>query len=273
MSVAGPYAVAANTSTIWSCSPACGSTNDWTGVEMVFSPDDHISLDKINVSVTSTGNLSLPTFTRSSTPRGILVIVDQNASSSDQVSGVTYGGVSMTEITGSPNQKSGGETSALYGYFLGSGIPTGTQSVTTTVSAASQKRMYVIAFNAGGDTEVIDSDVTVNSASQANPSSTLSLSSRIAYAVTAFHSGQDSTNNVTPFANWGGVSGYSFNQESIWGTQTGGIYGYNFVDTNNVNAGWTQTAEDAAGLFVAISQVESAAATPSTDDAQVIMVE
>ncbi|HUW56670.1 MAG TPA: hypothetical protein VMZ92_08550, partial [Planctomycetota bacterium] len=67
------------------------------------------------------------THTPSGTPRG--VVVWTVSASGDNCSNVTYGGVSMTEVTGSPNNKSSGEGIRVQCFFLGSGLGTGAKTV------------------------------------------------------------------------------------------------------------------------------------------------
>ena len=100
----------------------------------------------------------------------------------------------------------------------------------------------------------LGADATVTSTSQENPSVTLSANSRYVASFLAFYSGQDAITGITPLTNWASES------EGDFGTQTVGFYSYNPIDSVDVTAGWTQTAEDAAMIAVTIAQVEAAAA-------------
>src|SRR3990167_4544585 len=93
--------------------------------------------------------------TPAGTPKGILVFIAQDASGgADQVTGVTYGGSAMTEVTGSPVLHSSGEPGAAYAYFLGSSVPTGVHQVVVSVSGAASKRGAAISLTAIGNTQI-----------------------------------------------------------------------------------------------------------------------
>jgi hypothetical protein len=78
------------------------------------------------------------THTPTGTPRAAIVLIVQGGNiSADRISGVTYGGVSMTEVALSPVIKTTGEQAVVDVFFLGSGIPTGAQTVSITVSATT----------------------------------------------------------------------------------------------------------------------------------------
>ena len=94
-----------------------------------------IGFDAVSESHTgTTGSTSESSFNWShapaGTPKGVLVFTFVNANADDATS-VTYGGVSLTAVSGgraaSSNATSPGDCKA---WFLGSGIPTGTQTVT-----------------------------------------------------------------------------------------------------------------------------------------------
>src|SRR3989344_6450108 len=68
------------------------------------------------------------THTPAGTPRGVLVFVFTN-DSVDNTSSVTYGGVTMTEVSGGLAVDTAGEKSRIETFFLGSSVPTGAQTV------------------------------------------------------------------------------------------------------------------------------------------------
>lgn len=203
--------------------------------------------DAVSNVAAGTANLSW-THTPVGTPRAVIVFVVQNAAGTDEVSSVTYGGTSMTEVSGSPNLHATGETGVVYAYFLGSGIPSGAQTVDVNVSGAASKRAVAYTLTANADTEIVDSDGTITSNSQSNPSATLSLSSRTSWGGIAFHSGQNAVSGTTPLGSWTGDLEHDF------GPQVAGWYRFNTIGTSDVTAGWTQTAEDAVMIGVAVSE-------------------
>ena len=89
----------------------------------------------------STANTSSFTFSHggaSSGVRGVQVHVYNVSSATDRVTAVTYGGASMTAVSGGRAQDTAGEAGSCKVYELESGsIPQGTQTVSVTLSASS----------------------------------------------------------------------------------------------------------------------------------------
>lgn len=200
--------------------------------------------DNASASSPGTGNLSwshIPT----GTPKGIICFVVQYNSGADQVSGITYGGTGMTEVAGSPLLKTTGEAMAVYGYFLGSSVPTGTQTVVATVSGAANKKGYCWSITAGNDTAVVDT-TTISSDSVANPSGVLTTGVD-SFAIFGGLSGFDTySGNITSLANWTQHGGTDFGTEVVVADR------YNIIQSDNITFGWTAAAEDAVAIGVAI---------------------
>ena len=206
-----------------------------------------VAYDNFSNGTAGTGDISW-THTPVGTPRAVIVFI-AGIAGADEVSGVTYGGVAMTEMTGSPNTKITGETGAVYGYFLGSSIPTGAQTVAMTSTAANLKSIAAITLTGGADTEIVDVDATINSDSVENPSVTLSLAGRTSFCAIVIYSGQDAVTSITPLTDW------TSRLEQDAGTEVVGYYTYNTIGSTDVTAGWTQAAEDAIAIAVAVSEV------------------
>jgi hypothetical protein len=66
------------------------------------------------------------------TPAGVLVFCMADGNATDIFTGVTYGGVSLDEVTGGFAQDTAGEIGCCKAYFLGAGITTGTQTIEVT---------------------------------------------------------------------------------------------------------------------------------------------
>lgn len=111
-----------------------------------------VGYDATSVATQGTGNLSF-THTPSGTPRGVVVLVSQGGTITDEVSGVTYGGVAMARIQ-FVTRTSADIPEAVYIYFLGAGVPTGAQTVVVTVSGATLKQAVAATQTAGADCEV-----------------------------------------------------------------------------------------------------------------------
>jgi hypothetical protein len=106
-----------------------------------------VALDATSAGAGGTGNFNW-THTPVGTPKGVWVVIPQDTGQTDEVTAVTYGGVAMERvIAGSPTNPIfrdgvGGDDGGIYEYFLGSGIPTGAQTVAVTVNGAEEE-MYV----------------------------------------------------------------------------------------------------------------------------------
>lgn len=195
------------------------------------------------------------THTPTGTPAGAYVWVLYGASSpaNDHIVGVTYGGVAMTEVTGSPVVKTATEAMQAHLFALESSVPSGAQTVAidTDESIAPYSAGCLTVTTAANDPEQIDVDATINSNSVADPSVTLSLGGRTCLCAIGFVSGQNATSGITPLTGWTAES------EEDSGGQVYGIYTYDTIDSADVTAGWTQTAEDAVAIAIAISEVVS----------------
>lgn len=135
------------------------------------------------------------THTPTGTPRGVVVLVVQDVGSGDEVTSVTYGGTAMTRVAYLASVL-GGEDGAVYAYFLGASVPTGSQAVAVNVDATgSNKGAAAFTVTASTDTEV-DTFDSLDSASLDDPSITLSTSQEcMVYA--GLHSGQGVPTAVT----------------------------------------------------------------------------
>jgi hypothetical protein len=217
-----------------------------------------VAYDAFTASSTFTDDASF-NHTPVGTPKAVIVWITQTSSGADRIAGVTYGGVAMTEVSGSPVLQTGGEFGAVYCYFLGSSIPTGTQSVSIdTTTTTNNFKACCITLTASADTEIVDVDATINSTSLANPSVTLSLGGRTCFCAIGFYSGQNAVTGVTPLTSW------TSREETDRGSQTTGCYTYDTIGTADVTAGWTQTADDAIAIAIAVSEIVTTITTTVT---------
>ena len=212
-----------------------------------------VSYDAFALSAAGTSTRTW-THTPVGTPRAIVAYVVHDGTA-DDISGCTYNGVAMTEMTGSPNVLATGEGHVVYAYHLGTSLPTGAQTVeATAISNVGLKLGYSISLQGADDTEVVDTDTSINSTSQADPSATLALGGRTCFCSIGFASGQDAASGITPLTGW------TARNEADAGTEVVACYTYDTVDSADVTAGWTQTAEDACAIASAISEVQAAVA-------------
>lgn len=207
-----------------------------------------VAFDKVTISANFTNDHSFDV-TPVGTPRAVLILIVQDIAV-DKVVGITYGGVAMTEVSESPVLGTTGEAGGLFGYFLGSGIPTGTQSVAIdAVDGSGTKRAYVFHLTAAADTEVEDTKTLDQIV--ANPSVTLVTGSGVeTWIGAALHSGQDAVADITK------GSDYTSVQELDFGTHVTDIVRRTSIATGgNVTVDWTAASEDAQILAVAVREV------------------
>jgi len=207
-----------------------------------------IAYDAIS-SLAATARVFTWTHTPVGTPKGVLVWVFRRVST-NQVSSVTYGGVTMTDVPGSPNLKINALAAAVHCFFLGSGIPTGPQTVVVTCTTSITRIVSCVTVTSGDNilTTIVNStNVAIKSDAVANPSSTLTLGGLTCFVLEGFLSGHTATTSMTPFAGWTDLGV----PPSLGGTAA--IYKYDTVGSSDVTIGWTQTTEDATCIGVSLS--------------------
>jgi hypothetical protein len=201
-----------------------------------------VAFDAYSSSTTTTN----PSWTHTpvGTPRGIIVVITAS-NTGDDVSAVTYGGNSMTEVSLSPIDSTQTATPTASMWLLGTSVPTGAQTVAVTNSKGSVKVSSAISLTAAAD--VIEQDTsTLDAAAQTNPSVTLSLGGATSFCVLGFGSGVANLGSASPLSNW--------NSRDEWdaGSFVGGVYTYDTIASTDVTAGYTAASADAlilAGAF------------------------
>lgn len=104
------------------------------------------------------------THTPAGTPKGILVAVI-GRSDADKVTGVTYGGVAMTRVAPEAHETGGGDDGRCTLFFLGSGIPTGAQTVLVSrVNDATSMTGMAVSVTALTDTQLAGTVIFQNAA-------------------------------------------------------------------------------------------------------------
>jgi len=194
-------------------------------------------------------------YTPTGTPRAIILGIVHGVSSTDHVVTVTYGGVSMTEVIRATDTAT--EPGAAEIWFLGSAIPTGTQTISVDLASATTDDIHfvVASMTAAADTEVIDSDGIAENA--ANPTVTLQKAGRTAGCWAIMYGGGaapggtlatgctlDHTHDLTAF--------YS---QACYETTIG---------TGDFTIGWsTLGTDDLAFVAVAVSEVSALVEDPA----------
>ena len=175
----------------------------------------------------STNPLTL-SHTPAGTPRGVVVIVCQDSGTADALT-ATYGGVSMTlvrTVDGTANAEPG----VVYIFFLGSSVPTGTQTVSVSGNTTS-KNISCWTVTAAADTEVETSNEVV-SGSLDDPSFTLSTGSGVeCIGFAGIFSGLGTVSNVTAGSGW--------TKEGTGRGFTGQVNAVEYLTANDAGDGFT----------------------------------
>lgn len=191
-------------------------------------------------------------------PRGVVVYVVQNAGLTDEVTGVTYGGVAMVRVAS--NSHDANEDGVIYAYFLGENIPTGDQTIEVTVDATGSSkfgRAYTV--TAAADTFVQAFDSTSINGIVENPAASLALGGVPCFVSQGVWAAPNTTAGIAPFTDWTAETGDD--SEIDFGSQVGASYRYMIVESSDVTFGWTQVSDDALCIAVAIAEAEAGEAT------------
>lgn len=209
-----------------------------------------IAFDAISGDLSFQGTDITISHTPVGTPRGALLLTVQGDTSDDTIDGATYGGTSMTEMTGSPYITTGSEPATIYAYLLGSSVSTGTQDCVIDVDGTSRRRQSgIITVTGAADIEENQLTLLVESDAQDDPSGTLALNSTESFVCQAFMSGLSAVGNVSPLTDW------TDQLEGDFGSQVGCIYTYDTIGSSDVTCGYTSSAADNVYLLgVAINE-------------------
>ena len=210
-----------------------------------------VAFDAFTAQAQTTGDFTI-SHTPAGTPRGAIVYVIMNGAAIT-VSSVTYGGQTMTETASSPVSNITGELGSSHCFFLGTGIPAGTQNVVVDVLLGTEVSVGgVVTLTADSDTSVVTTG-SVLSDNTTTTTTTLSLGGVSSFVMTGFWSGLNQITNITPLTGW------TERLENDYGAATAGIYTYDTVGTTDVSAGYANSGGDDAAMH-AIAVRENAVA-------------
>src|SRR5690348_8643133 len=132
-------------------------------------------------------------------PEGVVVMICHGTENTDLVVSVTYGGVAMTRIQSNTDTTT--EPGRSYIYFLGSSVPTGTQTVSVDLTSGTTTDIFGVSYtlDGAGDLEVVGRGGVNENA--ANPSVTLGYGGRTCMAFSVLYSGQTDQTGLTTGAN------------------------------------------------------------------------
>ena len=196
--------------------------------------------------------------TGTTSPEGVVVMLVHGTESTDLVSSVTYGGVAMTRIQS--NTDTATEAGRTYIYFLGSGVPTGTQTVSVDLTSGTTTDIFGISYtlDGAGNLEVVGRGGINENA--ANPSVTLGYGGRTCMAFSVLYSGLTDQTGITTGANCTKDS-----TTDLSGNFTCAVEHQTTAGSADFAIGWTSSTDDVA--YSAISVSEKAWPVPNVNDA------
>lgn len=158
------------------------------------------------------------------------------------VTQVKYGTKTLSEVTGSPNLHTTGESAGIHCYFLGSGVESGSQTVEITLGSGNNRSKQGVAITLtadGDDMEEQDTDTSVNGDTVGtSPSFTLTLGGNTSFACLGAHTARPSVGNITPLTGW------TSDFEEDFGSGCCAVYTYDTVGSSDVSAGYTLNGND-----------------------------
>lgn len=207
-----------------------------------------VALDVVTDFTAGTGTLSA-THTPVGTPRGAVVGVVVDGTTSDEVTTAAYGAASLTEVSGSPHTNAASPGCSIHIFFLGTSVPTGAQTVTVNVGGSTVKDAWCYTLTADDDTTVVDT-TAVDGAGIGSHTGTLALGGVACHCAEFVWSNGNNTLRISPLTNWSvPVS------ETDFGSEVAGVYTYDIVGTADVTMGWTHDqADSGAALGIAIRE-------------------
>jgi hypothetical protein len=213
-----------------------------------------------STSSTSEGSFGW-THTPSGTPKGVLVYTFVGpGSSSDHALSVTYGGVNVPAVTDGRAVDTSGEPGDCKAWFLGSGVPTGAQTVTVTrTNNAASIYAVCVTVTASTDTETYGVTLLEEDQALAEQSITDGSPGTNSMRYAGVNSGLSSV--PTTGANSTALASIDY------GTRCDAVVRETTSGQGARSVGFTDSLDDVAAVLLAIREVVSvtnATATPAT---------
>lgn len=224
-----------------------------------------IALDKFTKFLEAGANPSGMDSAPVGTVAGILVCIG-TAATATSITAVSIGGVSLTEVTGSPQASNSGEVCEAAAWFLGdaSALAGRSDDLVDTTGSAQDRVFGIYTFTATGDTSVVDTYTdTTPTTKTTSLGGTLSLSGNTCFCAQAIASGTNGNQGkVSTITNWSkditADNDDSPDDIGDFGGSSGEVHSYDIVSTSDVTCGFTQNNDDASLVAVAIKDDDGA---------------
>jgi hypothetical protein len=188
-------------------------------------------------------------------PEGVILILNLNGDEADLIdtATVSYGGTAMTLVAYEGNGVSTPSGGAVYMYFLGASVPTGTKTVSVDFTTANSRKVQCtcITLNGAADLEVVDSSA-ITSTSATNPQISLTYGGRTCMAFTGLLGSKSSVSDYTAVASTTDVFSEDF------GARVGISQRQTTAGSSDFTVGWTASAAAYAMVACAVSEVANA---------------
>lgn len=220
-----------------------------------------VSFDAATASSRAVGGADPFTFTHTpvGTPRGVFVGAAYGAAGSNPAvwGTTTYGGVTMTRLSSADAIafKAAGEFGGTALWFLGTGIPTGAQTVSVDMTSDATSEFFCVTVTGANDTEVVDSEGKTNQAASNLAFVDLSYAGRTCLAVASVWTARNGPGDLTPAAGvteiGAGVDHGSCSSQAIRQT-TAGTTDFQIAENITIaNDVWCMTAAAVAEINTA----------------------
>lgn len=159
-----------------------------------------------------TGNLSWThtPATPNANPTGVLIWVVHTGTTTNQVTSVTYGGVTIP-LHGTGDAASSPTGGTYTRHFLGTGLPRGPQTVVVTVSGAATKQAVCMTVTSTSAVEINNTPANTTGTG-ANPTKSVTVTKNT-LILGLLHSGQDAITSVAPGTGYVDVVEHDFGSD------------------------------------------------------------
>ena len=223
------------------------------------SSGDPIALDKVTTPASNSTTTSYSwTHTPVGTPTFAVVVIAQNASSTDNITGVTYGGTSMTRVpTDGFASDTAGEPGAVYAYTLASPA-SGAKTVEVTKSTGT---VYTVAasYTLTGTTPSL---IDTNSRNEEDTTLYAALSNPSGLSAMGIAVGFTGHGDYATEMTEEGTTTVDMNDDP--GAQVM-FSGHSDVSTaTSITVGWSQSYNDAASIQLLVAASAGSGPSPSS---------
>lgn len=205
-----------------------------------------------NGAIVTTANPISWTHTPVGAPRAVIVSCVQETDTGDTIGTVTYGGMTMADVSLSPANNIGQtETGVVHTFFLGSSIPTGAQTVSAANTGSTDRQCFCVTLTAANDTSVVTTG-KIDQLANGSVTGTLSLGGVSAFAMVTGYSGVGSAGITIPLAGW------TLRADVDAGVNVFVVFTYDTVASADVTYGVTQSAGTDETLVLGVAVRENA---------------